>query len=257
MVVAHRHRDHLVAARRVLLVRLDHLRHFLHAAHARCGPEIDQHHLAAQVGRGEAIAGEGCESHFGRGRAPLRRRFRRRRQWPGREEDDNASFMKAAIFPRFAAAVMFAPRRRPNWTGSPAGKPPRAESGAGEGVHAASPVGRIDGFGNPQVKIPLPESLQRAERLMRAGRHGKARRPAHPYAQPRRRSGRAGSEAAFLDSVRRMTLQDAKGILAAVRRPRTDMPAAAARLPAHREQGHRAGRAAAKYNDYADTAVAW
>ena len=39
---------------------------------------------------------------------------------------------------------------------------------------AVAALGRADGFlGNPQVKIPLPESLQRTERLMRRVGMGK------------------------------------------------------------------------------------
>lgn len=79
---------------------------------------------------------------------------------------------------------------------------------------AVAALGRTDGFfGNPQVKIPLPDSLQRAERAMRRfgmGRHAdeliltlnRAAEAAVPQAQQ-----------LFVDAVRRMSLQDAKGIL--------------------------------------------
>ena len=79
---------------------------------------------------------------------------------------------------------------------------------------AVASLGRTDGFfGNPQVKIPLPDSLQRAERAMRRfgmGRHAdeliltlnRAAEAAVPQAQQ-----------LFVDAVRRMSLQDAKGIL--------------------------------------------
>src|SRR5439155_1407954 len=41
-------------------------------------------------------------------------------------------------------------------------------------VAAVASLGRVDGFlGNPQVKIPLPESAQRAERMMRRVGMGK------------------------------------------------------------------------------------
>ena len=41
-------------------------------------------------------------------------------------------------------------------------------------VAAAANLGRVDGFlGNPQVKIPLPESAQRAEHLLRRVGMGK------------------------------------------------------------------------------------
>lgn len=79
---------------------------------------------------------------------------------------------------------------------------------------AVASLGRTDGFfGNPQVKIPLPDSLQRAERAMRRfgmGRHAdeliltlnRAAEAAVPQAQQ-----------LFVDAVRTMSLQDAKGIL--------------------------------------------
>src|SRR5688500_764899 len=79
---------------------------------------------------------------------------------------------------------------------------------------AVASLGRTDGFfGNPRVKIPLPESLQRAERAMRRfgmGRHAdeliltlnRAAEAAVPQAQQ-----------LFVDAVRTMSLQDAKGIL--------------------------------------------
>ena len=41
-------------------------------------------------------------------------------------------------------------------------------------VAAVAKLGRLDGFlGNPQVRIPLPESAQRAERLLRRVGMGK------------------------------------------------------------------------------------
>ena len=81
-------------------------------------------------------------------------------------------------------------------------------------VAAVASLGRTDGFfGNPQVRIPLPESMQRAEKLMRRlgmGSHAddlilslnRAAEAAVPEAR-----------ALFVDAARRMTLQDAKGIL--------------------------------------------
>jgi hypothetical protein len=80
---------------------------------------------------------------------------------------------------------------------------------------AVAALGRPDGFlGNPAVRIPLPDSLTRAESLMR--RVGMGR-----YADELALSMNRAAEAAvpearqlFLDSVRKMTVQDAKGILA-------------------------------------------
>lgn len=80
---------------------------------------------------------------------------------------------------------------------------------------AVAALGRTDGFfGNPQVKIPLPESLLRAERLMR--RVGMGRHADELILTMNRAAEAAVPEARqlFIDSVRRMTVQDAKGILA-------------------------------------------
>jgi hypothetical protein len=79
---------------------------------------------------------------------------------------------------------------------------------------AVESLGRTDGFfGNPQVKIPLPESLARAERLMRRFGMGK---PADELILTMNRAAEAAVPEArqlFVDSVRKMTVQDAKGIL--------------------------------------------
>ncbi len=80
--------------------------------------------------------------------------------------------------------------------------------------HAVAVLGQIDGFlGNPKVRIPLPDSLTRAEALMRRVGMGK-------YADELVVSMNRAAEAAvpearqlFVDSVRKMTVQDAKGIL--------------------------------------------
>jgi hypothetical protein len=79
---------------------------------------------------------------------------------------------------------------------------------------AVATLGRADGFfGNPQVKIPLPESLSRAERLMR--RVGMGRYADELILTMNRAAEAAVPEARqlLIDSVRRMTVQDAKGIL--------------------------------------------
>lgn len=79
---------------------------------------------------------------------------------------------------------------------------------------AVAELGREDGFfANPQVRIPLPESLQRAERLMRrvgAGRY------ADELILTMNRAAEAAvpeARALFVQAVRRMTVQDAKAIL--------------------------------------------
>lgn len=79
---------------------------------------------------------------------------------------------------------------------------------------AVASLGRVDGFlGNPHVRIPLPESLHRTEQLMRRfgmGRHADelivAMNRAAEAALPEARS-------VLVDSIRKMTLADAKAVL--------------------------------------------
>jgi len=83
--------------------------------------------------------------------------------------------------------------------------------GAGKAV---ATLGKTDGFlGNPKVKIPLPENLKKAEGLMRRLGMGK-------YADELEVSMNRAAEAAvpqakalLVDSIRKMSVQDAKGIL--------------------------------------------
>jgi len=75
-------------------------------------------------------------------------------------------------------------------------------------------LGRTDGFfGNGAVKIPLPDSLKRYERLMHTVGMGK-------YADELVLTMNRAAEAAvpeakklFIDAVKKMSVQDAKGIL--------------------------------------------
>jgi len=79
---------------------------------------------------------------------------------------------------------------------------------------AVDALGRTDGFfGNNAVKIPLPDSLKRYERLMRGVGLGK-------YADELVLAMNRAAEAAvpeakklFVDAVKKMSVQDAKGIL--------------------------------------------
>ena len=79
---------------------------------------------------------------------------------------------------------------------------------------AVASLGKKDGFlGNPKVKIPLPESLEQAEKLMRTFGMGK-------YADELITTMNRAAEAAvpearqlLVDAVKQMTLQDAKAIL--------------------------------------------
>lgn len=79
---------------------------------------------------------------------------------------------------------------------------------------AVAGLGKKDGFlGNPKVKIPLPESLQNAERLMR--KLGMGKRADELITTMNRAAEAAVPEAKELlvNSVKQMTLQDAKTIL--------------------------------------------
>lgn len=79
---------------------------------------------------------------------------------------------------------------------------------------AVASLGKQDGFlGNPKVKIPLPESLQTAEKLMR--KLGMGKRADELITTMNRAAEAAVPEAKELlvNSVKQMTLQDAKAIL--------------------------------------------
>lgn len=124
---------------------------------------------------------------------------------------------------------------------------------------AVAKLGKADGFlGNPQVKIPLPDSLARAERLMRrvgAGRYADevivAMNRAAEAAVPEAR-------ALFLESIRKMTVQDAKAILTGGETAGTDYFRRTTRTPLHQRFLPIVKRATArvklaqKYNQYAD-----
>jgi len=81
-------------------------------------------------------------------------------------------------------------------------------------VYAVQTLGRTDGFfGDSRVKIPLPESLQSAEQLMRMVGMG---RTADELILSMNRAAEAAVPEAkklLVDSVKKMTVQDAKGIL--------------------------------------------
>jgi hypothetical protein len=114
-----------------------------------------------------------------------------------------------------AAAVMAGP----TWGGieqlsdrdAIAGLKAALEKGSGVAVSA---LGRTDGFfGNSAVKIPLPESLARYERLMRGIGLG---RYADELVLTMNRAAEAAvpeAKALLVDAVKKMTVQDAKGIL--------------------------------------------
>jgi hypothetical protein len=85
------------------------------------------------------------------------------------------------------------------------------EKGSGAAVQS---LGRTDGFfGNDKVKIPLPDSLKRYERTMRSLGMGK-------YADELILTMNRAAEAAvpeakvlLVDAVKKMSVQDAKGVL--------------------------------------------
>ena len=83
------------------------------------------------------------------------------------------------------------------------------------GAHSAvATLGRVDGFlGNPQVKIPLPDSLARTERLAR--RLGFGNEVDELVVAMNRAAEAAVPEARklLLDAVKKMSVQDAKAIL--------------------------------------------
>jgi hypothetical protein len=79
---------------------------------------------------------------------------------------------------------------------------------------AVGKLGVTDGFlGNPKVKIPLPESLQKAEKAMRM--FGMGKQADELVVRMNRAAEAAVPEAKTLliDAVKKMSLQDAKGIL--------------------------------------------
>jgi hypothetical protein len=79
---------------------------------------------------------------------------------------------------------------------------------------AVASLGRTDGFfANAQVKIPLPQSLQSAEKMMR--RVGMGKYADELILTMNRAAEQAVPEARalFVQSVKKMTVQDAKGIL--------------------------------------------
>jgi len=124
---------------------------------------------------------------------------------------------------------------------------------------AVASLGRADGFlANPKVRIPLPESLTRAESLMR--RVGMGRYADELVVAMNRAAEAAVPEARqlFIDSVRKMTIQDAKGILTGGDTAGTEFFQRSTRAPLHARFLPIVRRAtgnvgvARKYNDYAD-----
>jgi hypothetical protein len=81
-------------------------------------------------------------------------------------------------------------------------------------VNAVANLGRVDGFlGNPAVRIPLPDSAQRAERVLR--RVGMGHYADELVVTLNRAAETAVPEARslFVQAVKKMSVQDAKGII--------------------------------------------
>ena len=130
-------------------------------------------------------------------------------------------------------------------------------------LSAVASLGRIDGFlGNPQVKIPLPESAQRAERLMRRVGMGHY---ADELVVTMNRAAEAAipeAKALFISSVKKMSVQDAKGILTGGETAGTEYFRRTTRVDLHKRFLPIVQKATArvdlaqKYEQYADKAVA-
>jgi hypothetical protein len=174
--------------------------------------------------------------------------------------------MRAPIVAAFAAAVMTlalpAMARLDELTSREAVSGLRAALEKGSQV-AIDALGRPDGFlGNPSVKIPLPESLERAERLLR--RVGMGRYADELIVGMNRAAEAAVPEARALlvDSIKKMTLQDAKGILTGGDSAATDYFRRTTREKLHARFLPIVGKATAKvqlaqtYEQYADKAAA-
>ncbi len=168
--------------------------------------------------------------------------------------------MRTRIFALLAAAVIAAPAaaslERISNQDAIAGLKAALEKGSGVAVSA---LGRTDGFfGNGAVKIPLPDSLKRYERLMRGVGLGKH---ADELILTMNRAAEAAvpeARALLVDAVKRMTVQDAKGILTGgdtagteyFKRTTSD-PLRARFLPIVKRATARVGLAQ-KYNEYAE-----
>jgi hypothetical protein len=129
-------------------------------------------------------------------------------------------------------------------------------------VAAVANLGRVDGFlGNPKVKIPLPESAQRAESLLR--RVGMGKYADELIVTMNRAAEQAVPEAKalFIDSVKKMSVQDAKGILTGGDTAGTEYFRRATREQLHKrflpivEKATAKVQLAQKYDQYAERAA--
>jgi hypothetical protein len=129
---------------------------------------------------------------------------------------------------------------------------------------AVAQLSAADGFlGNPKVRIPLPDSLRRAERVMRM--FGKGKQADELVTSMNRAAEMAVAEARplFVSAVRAMSVRDAKGILtggddAATQyfRRTTSEPLAQRFLPIVRRMTAKV-ELARQYNQLAGQAAQW
>jgi len=125
---------------------------------------------------------------------------------------------------------------------------------------AVGKLGQENGFlGDPKVKIPLPATLQKAEKAMRTFGMGKQ---ADELVTAMNRAAEAAvpeAKALLLDSVKKMSVDDAKGILtggdnAATQyfRKTTEAPLTTKFLPIVKQSTQKVGLAE-QYNEFAAT----
>jgi hypothetical protein len=127
---------------------------------------------------------------------------------------------------------------------------------------AVATLGRTDGFfGDARVKIPLPESLRQAEGLMRTLGMG---RYADELVLTMNRAAEAAVPEAkklLVDAVKKMSVQDAKGILTGGQTAgteyfrRTTQDQLRAKFLPIVQNATRKVQLAEKYNQYAETGV--
>ena len=128
---------------------------------------------------------------------------------------------------------------------------------------AVANLGRVDGFlGNPQVKIPLPESAQRVEHTLRRFGMGKYADELIVTMNRAAESAVPEAKALFVQSVKKMTVQDAKGIISGGDTGGTDYFRRTTRGELHQrfrpivEKATARVQLAQRYEQFADKAVA-
>ena len=127
---------------------------------------------------------------------------------------------------------------------------------------AVANLGKVDGFlGNPQVRIPLPDSAQRAEHAMR--RLGMGKYADELIVTMNRAAEQAVPQArtVFVDSVKKMSVQDAKTIISGGDTAGTEYFRRTTRTELHKrflpivEKSTAKVQLAQKYEQFADKAV--